>query len=59
MLSAYEQGGGGRVVDDETSGIDRRQCVGDADGLNEGGRLRWVKVVVIIWRKCFKPWDQR
>jgi hypothetical protein len=33
--------------------------VGDADGLNEGGRLRWVKVVVIIWRKCFKPWDQR
>jgi hypothetical protein len=21
--------------------------------------VRWMNVVVIIWRKCFEPWDQR
>ena len=38
MLSACEQGGGGRAVEDEASGNDRRRCVGDEDGLHEGGR---------------------
>ena len=59
MLSACEQGGGGRAVEDEASGNDRRRCVGDEDGLHEGGRREVDECSVIIWRNCFEPWDQR